>query len=228
MKINKRLVLTTVSIVGVMATGVAAYKTGAKTEGKKPSKENWKSYILPTALGGATIASIVVNHRFGAKEVAALTATAAYLASNRDALEQKIEEKFGKEALQEIKQEIHDKQVTYNGPSIEDTGKGDLLCLEGYSGRWFWSSKEAVEEAQRKLNEQFKNDIYCCLNDFYDYLGIAQTHFGHQFGWVNNEDWYDEAYGIEFANSMGFDKEKGQTVMYIDLNTYPMECWQEI
>ena len=32
--------------------------------------------------------------------------------------------------------------------SIEDTGYGDLLCLEGYSGRYFWSSKQAVDNAE--------------------------------------------------------------------------------
>ena len=235
MKISKQFIFTTASIVGVAATGVVSYIVGGKNKGSKPSKENWKSYIFPAVVGGATVATIVVNHRVNAKELAAAGATIGYLVANRDALEKKIEEKFGHETLQEIKKEIREETTRekpsrnlYNGPSIEDTGKGDLLCFEGYSGRWFWSSKEAVEEAEDELNSTFRTDIYCCLNDFYKYLGIEETHFGFEYGWVNHEDWYTESDGIRFENTIAFDRDKGCDVLYIDIFTYPMQCWQEI
>ena len=112
----------------------------------------------------------------------------------------------------------------------EETGKGDLLCYEGYSGRWFRSNKKAVEEAEREFSNWFKEGEYLCLNDFYDLLGIETTIFGNQFGYAASEDYYDFEDGIEFVNTILPENKTdcGEALMIIDLFTYPMECWMEV
>lgn len=112
--------------------------------------------------------------------------------------------------------------------SIEDTGNGNLLVVEGYSGRWFWSSIEAVKEALDSISERFKDGEYLALNDMYEALGIEKTHFGHQFGWPANEDWCDYTEGILYECSLIWDTELEREVLVIDIYTYPMECWMEV
>ncbi len=112
--------------------------------------------------------------------------------------------------------------------SIEDTGYGDLLCLEGYSGRYFWSSKQAVDTAMQKLDAQFRNGNYICLNDLYGYLRITPTHFGYQYGWAPSEGWYNYEDGIKYECNLVYDKEFDKQIYIIDIYTYPMESWMEV
>lgn len=65
----------------------------------------------------------------------------------------------------------------------EKTGYGYELFIEGFSGRSFYSSKEAVLRAERRLNESFQIRGYAYLNDFYSYLGISKTEIGMHLGW---------------------------------------------
>ena len=112
--------------------------------------------------------------------------------------------------------------------SIEDTGFGDLLCLEGYSGRYFYSSKHAVDAAMQRFSASFKNGNYLCLNDLYNELRITPSHFGHQYGWAPSDGWYDYENGIDFECNFIYDRIFDRPIYIIDIYTYPMECWQEV
>lgn len=225
---NKTGILTVLTSVGVAATGYLGVRAGKKSE---KDGESWKNYIPVGAVGIATVAGIVVNHRINVKQIAALSATAAYLAANRDAIEESIKERFGEEALNDVRADARKKMSDKDSGKFvaEETGKGDLLCLEGYSGRWFRSSEHDVRKAMADLNEMFHNGEYVCLNDFYDLLGIETTHFGHQFGWAANDDYYDYKHdGIAMEANLMDDFGKNEPVLAIDIYTYPMECWLEV
>lgn len=242
---NKRnVILTSVAIFGVIATaGTVGWGTLKADEILKSSRSSISKiksaypYYIPAAICGAgTIAAMVTNSYLNYKEVAAISATAAYAFKNRKILGDKIREIVPEEELKKVKEALALKTVKdeppFNLESVEITGNGDLLCLDGYSGRWFRSSEEAVAEAERQLNELFETNKYVCLNDFYKLLGIEETHFGYQFGWVNDPDWYGAS--VEFENTV-IDNYKtptgvcrGEPVLVIDLYDYPMECWQEV
>lgn len=185
-------------------------------------------YYIPTALlCTLTIGTIILNHRVNSKALLGLSATTSYLVANRD----KFKKVADKPEVKKIVGKLYPEKKEFKHQTIEETGNGDLLCFEGYSGRIFRSSKEAVDEAIRKLDDMFLEEKYCCFNDFYRFLGIEQTHFGHQYGWVNAEDWYENL-PLDFqpfilpADAEG--NEFGEDVYMIDLFTYPMECWQEV
>lgn len=185
-------------------------------------------YYVPSALLlTLTVGSIILNHRINKKELLALSATTSYLVASRD----QIKKALDKPEIKKLVKEFHPTKESISKQTIEETGNGDLLCFEGYSGRIFRSSKEAVDEAIQKLDDMFLEEKYCCFNDFYRFLGIEQTHFGHQYGWANAEDWYEDL-PLDFqpfilpADAEG--NEFGEDVYMIDLFTYPMECWQEV
>lgn len=203
----------------------------------------------PAAIAGAlTCAFIALAEKLNLTEIAGLVTTCGFLVKNRDKLEQKILEYTGKEEgdkiLKQIKKEVNEDMVKEvyvrsAGPSVEETGRGDLLCYEAYSGRWFRSSELAVEKAVERLNSMFAEDQnYVCLNDFYDELGIERTHFGHQWGWTPNEDYYvgpiavDTCYckakDIMDRNPSGQLEALDEDVLIIEILTYPMEGWEEV
>lgn len=208
---------------GVVGTGLLAYRAG-----KNPESNILK--IPSLVVGGITIAAIVLSKSIDGKAIAALTAAGSYVVLNRDKLEKEIEDRYGKEELAKIKAKIREALLDEFGndrQTQERTGNGDLLCLEGYSGRIFRSSKEAVDRAIEELTNRFDEGEYVCLNDLYKLLGIEVTHFGHQFGWPANPDYCDGPLLIEaeyIENPDGYD----EPLYCIDIYTYPMECWLEV
>ena len=59
----------------------------------------------------------------------------------------------------------------------------------------------------------------------YKLFGISETHFGEQYGWAANSDYYDGP--IEFRNTETV-TEHGEKMLVIEIFTYPMECWMEV
>ena len=261
MRINRKklgMIFTGTSIAGVITTSVISGIRAPKFKDYLAEEEDTKLGIAkaaikthyPTFISGAlTIGSIIMAEGVNLKEIAALGGAVIYLAKQRDEIlravprtkssDAKIKETFDEEKEAEIR------YLVKAGPSVEETGRGDILCLEGYSGRWFRSSEENVNRAIKDLRDAFDRGESICLNDFYVNLGITQTHFGHDWGWVSNPDYYDEAPYIEatymdtgtFLMSpvdeylglpMGEQVYNDEPILVIDIFTYPMQCWMEV
>lgn len=217
-------ILSWVAVGGVGLTGYLSARGAKKAAAKESKKGKVLAYAPAAAVGLGTCACIIGSNRVSAKEIAALTATCGYLAANRDKIEAVVKEHIGQEKLDDIKSTVVPK---YNGQTIEETGKGDELFFDRYSGRWFRSSIDAVCYAEDEINERFKGCTSVCLNDFYELLGIELTGFGQQMGWAADEDWYEYTEGILFVNSYVAPSDH-KADWIIDIETHPMECWEEI
>lgn len=191
----------------------------------------WKNYI-PTAVSGAlTIACILISYKLSKKEIMALSAAAAYITHQKGQLEDKIVEKYGQKALDDIRKELAEEM--YNPQSVELTGNGDLLCYECYSGRWFRSSEAAIEKAESKFNSRFAcgKGEYMNLCDLYRLFNIEDSNFGYEMGWPANTDYYDGP--ITFTNHLcapGEFHDIPEPVLLIEFNNYdyPMNGWMEV
>lgn len=241
---NRSIILTGGAIIGLGATAILTAKGQMKADEimaeKRPSDKKeligstYKCYIPAAISGVLTLICIVTSQYISRKEIAGLAASLGVLAANRDNLEKAIKEKYGEDALVELREKI----LPYKKPEVKDgekadrfpaelTGKGDLLCYEGYSGRWFRSSEEAVKEAEEEYNLRFKDGDYLSFNDLYELLGIKSSSFGNKFGYPHPFEYYNPEDGIEFENSIFYDEEIGENVLYIDIFTYPFEDWME-
>ena len=256
MKIDRTkasVICSGLAIVGVAVTGVLSAIRAPKykeileeSKGSKPVAVA-KTYWPAIASGVVTCSLIVVAEGLGLKEIAALGAMAGYATRNRAMIERKVKEVTGKDSkdiLKRIKSESTKETAVAEyakHPSIELTGNGDLLCFEGYSGRWFRSSAEAVEAAVKRLNERFKDGEYLSLNDFYVELGITQTHFGSNRGWVpddhedasNYSPWVLDEIEIELVpcddlGKLPMGQFLDEPVLLIEVWDHPIECFLEI
>lgn len=281
-KIFTPKVLTGMAVVGVVATAVVAIheaKKEAKEEPREEAEETVKDakaiitkgvnkawrYKGTIAVGTATIGCIIASHKLSMKEIAALTATCGYLAKNRDKLETEIKKlPGGEEALKVVKKELieeHVEKATDAEPifkkpwqyqNVEDTGNGDLLCIEAWSGRLFRSSLDAVEQAQARFNDMRDEDGFDCqltngdyksypaalsMNDLYNEYGIERTQLGHDFGWPGDDDYYPTR-RIKFDNTLikiddlepKYRDRYHEDILVIEISNdyHPMLCWQEI
>lgn len=154
------------------------YGEPIKSEVKRARRRAVKNYIPTIVSGVLTIGCIWGSRKLSAKQIASLAAAAGYLVSTRK------------------KSESNDTNISKIDPpvSVEETGNGDVLCLEAFSGRWFRSSVESVEEACRYLNDIYRHDFeekgYCAvpLNELYHLLGIQTTYFGDKVFWCNENN----------------------------------------
>lgn len=244
-------ILASAGVVGTIATSIlsarghlkamdilreeeAKLEEGATLELKDKVKKTWKHYIPAVGTGIVTIACIIGGNVISAKEIAALTVTAGYLAKNRDRLRTKYEELKAK-VLEKSDPEVtveaelpDEKYKEYKKPlhsSWEYTGEGTMRCIDLYSGRCFLSSPEAVRKAGEELNKLYEYGSAVCLSDWYEFLGIRKTTFGYEYGWPMNKDYFDGPIHFEYDEVLDDD---GIPVMFIDIWTPPMDDWAEL
>ena len=176
-----------------------------------------------------------MSRHLSIRQVASITAAAGYLSTKADKYKNKIREIAGGDVLKKVGIDAASESLK-RSPTFEETGNGSLICLEGFSGRWFRSSEEAVRAAMQRIAERFGDGEYLSFNDIYDELGIVKTHFGNEFGYAPGSDFYDMEFYYD-ADVIPYEEltqdakaavPKGASVLVIDIYTYPMECYMEV
>ena len=180
--------------IGVIATGVSAYKAGNNkkyaSDGNTSEGEREKlcNLLVPLSCGTATIGCIYAARKYGKiKEeslLAACSLLVSYSARQRGSGQDDV-------ASGDSDDRGHSSTVKSN---IEDTGTGDIIFIETFTGRRFKASLEVVEYALRKLQENFSICGYVSLNDFYSLLGIEETASGEILGWTTDQMVLDPDY----------------------------------
>lgn len=195
-------ILTGIGITGMITTTILAVKSTPKAliliEEKKKElgtdeltaievvKTAWKPYIPALALGIASASCIIGASAVNAKRNAALATAYAIsertLVRYRDKIIDTIGEKKEKEVREKIAQDEVDKnKVSNNGVIV--TSKGNTLCRDAISGRYFRSDIDKIKKIVNELNRQMIYQNYISLNDFYYELGLDPVKNGSALGW---------------------------------------------
>jgi len=190
--LNAKL-LTGVAVLGVGATIFFAVRETKKAVAAEPMPKDqpvyktaykfawmYKGTILSAAV---TVGSIIGAQKLNEKQIAMMSATIGYLAANRDKAEQWIEN--GNPPLYDDVKNPPVEKITKSLP-IEETGNGNILFRETYTGRWFHSNLDAVEQGILQFKDRFDNGATLSLNDFYSHLALIGTMFGVTVGWNPN------------------------------------------
>ena len=63
--------------------------------------------------------------------------------------------------------------------------KGNTLCYDVVSGRYFESSIDTIKRAVNNVNYNLTHGVmeYISLNEFYDEIGLPHTSIGDELGW---------------------------------------------
>ena len=219
---NSPLILTSIGVTGTLTTAfltgkatlratelIAAeqerldrHETSHPLERKEKIKLVWKEYIPAAGVGVITIVCIVGANRIGMRRTAAM-ATALSL-SERAIVEykDKVVEKIGQNKEQAIRDEIVQDRVRTNPPGkIIHTGTGETLCYDAYTGRYFWSSMEALKKAENDVNFQVLHEDYASLSDFYHRIGLGPTSTSDDVGWTT-----DKRLEVEYTTTLFEDR----------------------
>lgn len=204
---NSPAILTAVGVIGSASaaylTGKATFKaadvladaeksrTAGFVEGEELTNNDkvklvWKLYIPPLSVLAVSCGAIIMSNRISTKRAAAL-ATAYTLAERAHSeYAEKVKEHFGLKKEQDVKDAIAQDNVTKNPPQAERvfvTGKGDTLCKDELTGRYFLSTMEEIKAAQNHINSVILGSGDASLNSFYDWLGLESIPMGEEVGW---------------------------------------------
>ena len=206
---HQREIFLGTQIAGTIMTGVLCWRAAKKADDvlekhrdkmetidkndkearKKETMETVKDMapiILPPVLTGAvTIGCAVGGYKASSKQIAALSAAYALSEKALEKYTDKAEEMFGKKKAMSVKDEVNQDKVNEHPPksdTIINTGRGQVLCYDDYSGRYFYSDPESIRKVVNDINEELMDAYYVPLNEFYDGLGLENVRMGDDLG----------------------------------------------
>lgn len=195
-------ILTGLGIAGMVTTTVLAVKATPKaldlindrkdeleTEKLPPTevvKTAWKCYIPAAVTCATSTACLIGASSVHLKRNAALAT--AYKLSESAISEYKdaVIDKLGEKKEQTIRDKVAEEKMKKNPVSSSEvfiTEKGNTLCYDTISGRYFKSDIDRIKRAENAINKQLLDEMYVSLNDLYDELDLDHTKLGDELGW---------------------------------------------
>ena len=147
----------------------------------------WRCYIPSAAVGTLSVACLVSATSINAKRNAALATAYSISESVLKDYQEKVIETIGEKKEELIRGEIAKDKITQNPPneqSIIITNKGDTLCYDAFSGRYFRGDADKFKRVENELNRVMLDEQYVSLNDFYYEIGLENIPLGDELGWT--------------------------------------------
>ena len=229
-KVNSPTILTTISVVGLISTVVAAIKatptvmdkienkvgemyyrdmedpnqkmlTFEEWLGARNTTKNqmamltkteiiqliWRDYLPVLALGGISIACTIGANRISLRRSAALASLYSLTENAFREYKSKVVETIGDSRERKVRDCV-DKDMVENNPMSDKntfivSGRGEVLCYDSLSGRYFKSDIDKIQRAINELNRDMMTDMFISVNDLYDKIGLPNTSIGYDLGW---------------------------------------------
>jgi hypothetical protein len=159
-------------------------------------------YIPALIMGGLTVAGVIYLNSIHTRRNSALAAAYSLSEVVLKEYQDKLLETLGEKKAQKFKDEIYKDRIDKNPLSknaIIFTGKGDTLCYDSYSGRYFKSDIEIIRQKRNDLNEILLKDGFISLNDLYYELGLENIKMGTELGWNINDGQIDFTFSSQLA-----------------------------
>lgn len=149
-------------------------------------KVAWKPYIPAAITGVFSVACLIGSSSVNAKRNVAL-ATAYKLSETAfSEYKEKVVETIGEKKEKAVRDKVNKSRVEKNPPKqnhIIVTGRGETLCLDTISGRYFYSDIEKLRKAENIINKRLLDEMYISLSEFYDEIGLEPTSMSDYIGW---------------------------------------------
>lgn len=235
---NSPLILTYVSVAGLISTTVMAVKATPKAlqdlqwaqhdqetdlTFKQTVLVSWKHYIPAAAIGVLTMASIIGAQRINSRRNAALVTVYSITETAFKEYQSKVKEQIGTSKEEKVRTEVA-KDYISKAPMVNAevhiTGLGEQLCYDSFTGRYFKSDLETIRKAQNDINARVINDMYASHNDFYKIIGLPPTAFGEEVGWN-----VDNMMDLEYTSHLADD---GRPCIAIEYHATPVRGFYKI
>ena len=138
-------------------------------------KATWHCYILPILVGAGTIWMMIWSHKIQGRKLVALASAYTITDTAFKEYKHKVEELVSKKKVQEIEHAINQDKVaemTMLDGDILATNRGDVLCVDFWTGMKFFSNATEIREAVSRCNNMMVDSVYLSQGTLYDEIGI--------------------------------------------------------
>ena len=215
-------ILTGIGITGMITTTIMAVKATPKAldamvdiktaheeepKDKKAMGKDILKYVVPVYIPAAVTGALSVTCLIGASSVNARrrAALATAYALSEQALkeyQEKVIETIGEKKEQAVRDSIAKDKIDKNpvtNTEVIITEKGNTLCYDAISGRYFKSDIEKLRKIENELNRQMISEMYISLNDFYYEVGLPATPMGNDLGWNIDRGFIELAFSSQLS-----------------------------
>lgn len=226
-------ILTGIGIAGMITTTIMAVRATPKAliliEEKKEEidvdkltpieliKTTWTCYIPAAITGGLSVICLIGASSVNARRNAALATAYTLSESALKEYQEKVIETIGEKKEKSVRDAIAKDRIDENPVSSREviiTEKGNTLCYDSISGRYFKSDIDKLKKAENELNRRMRDEMYISLNEFYYEIGLNPTSIGDDIGW-NIDRGYIE---LNFSSQLTDD---GNPCLVIDYQVAP-------
>lgn len=233
-------ILTGIGIAGMITTTVMAVRAtpkalilieerkeeiGAeKLEAMDMVKTAWACYIPAAITGTLSVACLIGASSVNARRNAALATAYTLSESALKDYQGKVIEMFGEKKNEAVKDAIAKDKVEKNPVVTREviiTEKGNTLCYDAISGRYFKGDIDKIKKAECELNRQMRDEMYVSLNDFYYEVGLDNIKIGDELGWNIDNGYIDLSFSSQLASD-------GTPCLVIDYSIAPRYNFSEL
>lgn len=226
-------ILTGIGIAGMITTTIMAVRATPKAliliEERKEEidvdkltpieliKTTWTCYIPAAITGGLSIICLIGASSVNARRNAALATAYTLSESALKEYQEKVIETIGEKKEQTVRDAIAKDRIDKNPVSSREvivTEKGNTLCYDTISGRYFKSDIDKLKKVENELNRRMRDEMYISLNEFYYEIGLNPISIGDDIGW-NIDHGYIE---LNFSSQLTDD---GNPCLVIDYQVAP-------
>ena len=227
-------ILTGIGVAGMIGTVVLAVKAtpkalmlmedaeqdkGEPLTAPEKVKACYKCYIPAVVSGATSIACVIGANSVNARRNAAI-ATAYKLSETAfTEYKQQVVETIGEKKAKVVKEKVAKKKLEKNpvtSNQIIITEKGNTLCYDSISGRYFKSDIETIKKAVNELNSRMVGgEMYISLTEYYTEIGLQPTLVSDELGWNLNHEGVIE---LDFSSMIA---EDGTPCIVVDYMVAP-------
>lgn len=189
-----------------------------KLKVKDVVKVTWKCYIPAAVSGVVSTACIIGANTVNVRRNAALAAAYTLSETALKEYQEKVVETIGEKKEKAVRDAVAKDRMENDPVTTKEviiTEKGNTLCYDSISGRYFKSDIEKIRKAENELNRRMKYENYISLNDFYTEIGLSPTRLGDQLGWNIDKGYID----IYFSSQLAADE---TPCLVIEFNKAPV------
>lgn len=166
-------------------------------------KVTWKCYVPSAAIGLAGIGCLVAANSVHLRRNAAITMAYTLSESALHEYRAKVVETIGEKKEEEVRDAIAKDKIEKTPVSTSEiyiTEKGNTLCFDTISGRYFSSDIDKIKQILNELNRRMLLENYVSLNDFYYEIGLGNIDVGDDIGWNIDKGFIDVSFSAQIAD----------------------------
>lgn len=180
-------------------------ETCMQIEKLKPAdllRVTWTCYIPSAVTGMLSVACLIGASSVNLRRNAALATAYSLSESAMKEYREKVIETIGEKKEEEIRDKIAKEKMKREPVANKEviiTGRGETLCFDTITSRYFKCDIEKLRKVENELNKRLISEMYIPLNDFYYEIGLRSNDMGNDLGWNIGDGLIDLKFSSQLA-----------------------------